>query len=144
MELPSVYDATNLANFMHGVLGEDDAARDLNWSVAQGDYDEPVVETMLAYGVDDLGSVTGLENIRRLRAIARRELWRTVMQRTVYKTDTNTEGGNEAHSQLHRHARQMFEMAGVAVMEAHTAAVRPPAPPAGGPVRNVYVPWGSK
>ncbi len=143
MPTPTSYDEQALADFMHDVLGADEVARDLNWSVPEGDYDEAVTETMLALGVESLGDVSGLENIRRLRAIARREVWRTVMQRTAHKTDTNTEGGNEAHSQLHTHARRMFEMAAVLVGDAYTDAVRPLPPPAGGALRNVYLPWGS-
>lgn len=148
MPIPTVYTELQLAEYMHQVLGDDEVARDLGWSVVEGDYDEAVEETMLALGVDDLAGVTGLANIRLLRAVARRELWRLVMQRTAHKTDTNTEGGNEAHSQIHTHARAMFQIAAAAVVEieavVYEVAARPTPPPSGGALRNVYVPWGSE
>ncbi|MFW6182848.1 MAG: hypothetical protein ACOC8X_03555 [Chloroflexota bacterium] len=138
MAIPTGYTEDELAQYMHETLGADDVARQLDWTPEEGHYDEAVFETLMAYGTDDIESITGLQNIRRLRAIARRELWRLVMQRTVHQRDTNTEGGNDAHSQVHRHAREMFKMADKDVEPAFTAA-----PPGSGPLTNKYRPWGS-
>lgn len=142
MPAPTAYTEQELADYMHGVLGNDEMARALNWSVDDGDYEDAVDETLLAYGVDDVATVTGRNNIRKLRAYARRELWRTVMQRTVGKHDTQAavEGGGESHSQIHAHARKMFRMA---EDEVQRLGVTLTAPPAGGSMTNKYKPWGS-
>jgi hypothetical protein len=117
--VPTAYTEQQLILYMAGILDEDKAvARQLGWTTAS-DYDEAVVETMLAMGVDDLAGVTGLASIRLLRAVARRELWRLVAQRSVQFVDATTEGGGEEHSQLYEHARQMAEQAAAEAEEAH-------------------------
>lgn len=115
MSVPTVYDEETLVLYMEDTLGAA-AVRQLDWSVAS-DYDEAVSETMLAMGTDDLATVTGLANIRLLRATARRELWRLVASRTAHLVDATTEGGGEDHSQLHEHARRMAEQAAAEVVE---------------------------
>ena len=113
MTIPTGYDHGALAAYMHELLGGDSAggiARTLKWSPVS-DYDEAVAETALALGVDDVAEVTGRDETRRLRAVARRELWRLVMQRTAHLVDASTEGGGQDHSQIWQHAQAMYESA---------------------------------
>lgn len=113
MAAPSSYTEQTLAEYMHGVLGNDEMARALSWSVAEGDYGDAVDETLLAYGVDDISEISGRNNIRKLRTLARRELWRLVMQRTagMHDTTAGVEAGGEEFSQIHAHARKMYDIA---------------------------------
>lgn len=142
MTVPASYTEQELKEYMAATLGEK-AAKLLDWTVAEGHYDEAATETAFAYGVDDVAEVSGRENIRRLRAIARRELWRSVMQRTMHLRDSNTETGNDAHSQIYRHATEQFELASAIVVEMDAKAVTLPVPPASGALPNKYIPWGS-
>lgn len=121
MTLPTGYaDEDALATYMDGVLGTDaDFAQQLNWSVAGGDYNEAVYETMFAYGTDDLSSISGMSNIRYLRALARRELWQLVMQRTGDRVDSGgaVEGGGVSNSQLYQHAKEQYRLAEAAAAQ---------------------------
>lgn len=83
MAPPSSYTEESFKDFLHDTIGDDkDLAELLGWTVAGGSYDEILNETLLAYGTDDIASVTGASNIRLLRAYGRVELWRSVAGRT--------------------------------------------------------------
>lgn len=108
--IPTSYDHGALASYMHELLGGDSPsgiARTLDWSPLS-DYDEAVAETAFALDVDDVAEVIGRDEIRFLRAVARRELWRLVMQRTAHLVDASTEGGGQEHSQIWQHAQAMY------------------------------------
>jgi hypothetical protein len=106
MAIPGAYSDSTLKAYMHSVLGA--VATTLGWSVAGGHYDEAVNETVAAYGVDDVTTVAGRDNIRHLRALARREVWRAVMQATVSHYDLSTDGAQRSRSQIHTQAKEMF------------------------------------
>lgn len=74
MATPTSYTEESLATYMHDVAGG--IATVLGWTVAGNSYAEPVNETLFAYGTDDIGTVSGPVNLRKLRALARREMWR--------------------------------------------------------------------
>lgn len=97
------YTATTLAEYMHTVLA--DSATALGWSVAAGSYAEPVNEVTLACGVDDLSQV---DDVRKVRALARQEVWRQVMNTTALDYTYSDAGGSYNRQQLYEHARQSF------------------------------------
>lgn len=96
-----------LAAFMERTLGRDELAASLDWSVMI-DYDDAVDETLLILNITDLTTVTGATALRRLRAVARAEVWRAVMQRTAGDYDATIDGDSYKRSQLHDHAALMY------------------------------------
>lgn len=58
----------------------------LNWTVDGGNYDEIVNECELVLEL----AIADATNIRALRAVGRRELWRTVMQATSNKATAHS------------------------------------------------------
>lgn len=81
MPAPAAYSEAELATYMHTVLGN--TAAELGW-VAATSYTEAVYETLLAYGV---ATIALAANIRKLRALARVQAWRLVVQQTAAEHD---------------------------------------------------------
>jgi hypothetical protein len=109
MAIPASYSEATLKAYMHAVLAA--VATTLGWTVDGGHYDEAANEAVAAYGVDDVADVSGRDNIRKLRALARREVWRAVMQATASHYDLNTDGASRDRSQIHAHAAAQYAMA---------------------------------
>lgn len=111
MAAPTSYTEDQLAKYMHDVLGDDELAAALDWRVEHDDYEEAVNESLLVYGVDSIDDITGRANIRKLRAIARAEVWRLVMSKTAGDYDVKLDSDSYSRSQLHKHAKAMYEHA---------------------------------
>jgi hypothetical protein len=109
MASPSSYTEETLATYAHTSLGA--VADVLEWTVADGDYDEIVNEALLAYGADDIATISGTDNIRKLRVLMRREVWRKVMTETALDYRISTGGETLDRQQAHEHAKAMFEQA---------------------------------
>lgn len=71
MTIPTAYTATALAEYQHQQLGP--VADALQWTVADGNYDEAVIDALLLYGVDTLTDATDIKKLRALAAVA---VWR--------------------------------------------------------------------
>lgn len=99
MPVPTAYTEDSLAAFMHAALR--DVATALGWSVAAGDYDEPVTDALIAYGEDDIADAT---DIQKLRALARVAVWQAAVDATVGDYDFSADGGSYSRSQLHAQA----------------------------------------
>lgn len=114
MAYPSGYTEATLKAYMHTVLTTKMTGSEiLGWSVASGDYDEAVNESLAVYGVDDITTISGRDNIRLLRAIARQELWRAVATATAGFFDYD-HGDSDAvykRSQVHKQAKSMLALA---------------------------------
>ena len=78
MAAPTSYDENTLAVYMDTLLGS--LADVLDWTSGSGSFDEAINETLLAYGVDDIADAT---DIRKLRTLARREVWALAVQALV-------------------------------------------------------------
>lgn len=115
MAIPAGYTEETLAQYMYSLITNDDAVNEfataLRWSVANGSYQDAVDEAIAAYGVDDITAISGRENIRRLRAVARVELWRSVVQRTVPSYQVSDGTTTTSRNQLYEHAKEMYDMA---------------------------------
>jgi len=107
--IPSVYTEKLFAGYLDAVLGE--TADTLGWSVGGGQYDEAVNETLLAYGERDIGAITGLENLRKLRTLGRVAVWRAVVGAVSGDYDFAADGGDFDRSQVWEHAKRMFDAA---------------------------------
>lgn len=111
MAIVTSYTEDALKVYLAAVLG--DTATYLKWTVADGDYDEVVNEALYSYGADAIGDISGRANIRKLRMIARRELWRAVMAAASRKhsiTSSSPGGGSTNEGMVFDHAKEMFEM----------------------------------
>lgn len=104
MPAPSVYTELTLKDYIHRILGA--VADVLSWSVPNGSYDEIVNETLLVYGESDISEITGEDNIRKLRTLARRETWRAVIQETAASYDFQSGGGSYSRSLIHKMAME--------------------------------------
>lgn len=106
MAVPTSYTEDGLKAYMIAVLGA--VAEVLGWSVVGGQVDEPVIESLLAYGTDDISTITGLDNIKKIRTLARREVWRAVMDETAADYDFTADGGSYSRAQIHKMAMENF------------------------------------
>jgi len=105
MAAPMSYTESTLAEFMLECLK--DVATALGWT-GLSDVQEAVNETLLAYGVSDIASAT---EIRKLRGLARREVWRQVRSATAGDYDFSADGGSYHRSQIHAQAKLEFALA---------------------------------
>jgi hypothetical protein len=83
----------------------------LGWTVDGGDYDEALNETLLAYGQTDITLISGDDNLRKLRALGRVEVWRAVMADVSLDYDFKADGGDYRRSQMYEQARDQFHRA---------------------------------
>lgn len=87
MPAPTAYTEATLATFMLAELG--DVAGVLGWTT-QDAVQEAINEALLVYGVDDIADAT---DIPKLRALARRQAWRSAVNSLTTRYDfTNPEG----------------------------------------------------
>lgn len=106
MAAPTSYTESTLATFMLDCLK--DVATALGWT-ALANVQEAVNETLLAYGVDSIASVAGRENIRKLRALARVEVWRLVV--AAVSGDYDFKAGQESFSRSQVHEQALKSLA---------------------------------
>lgn len=85
MALPTSYTETEFKEYLNNQLSAS-IAGSLGWTVDGGSYDEIVIDVELVLGQ----VIADVTNIRSLRAVGRRELWRTVMQVTSNKATAAT------------------------------------------------------
>lgn len=109
MSAPASYTEATLAAYMHSALG--DTATALGWAAGTASYGEAINETLLAYGAGDIATVTGNDNIARLRALARAEAWRQVAAYTAGNFDFSADGASYNRSQMHAQAKAAVQMA---------------------------------
>lgn len=108
MAAPSSYSETGLADYMHTVLGP--VATALAYT-SPASYVEAVNEALLDYGTDDISTVSGRDNIRKLRALAMVQVWRMVVQQL--STDYDFSAGNSTfnRSQMQKQAAEALSRA---------------------------------
>lgn len=109
MAAPSSYTESQLKTLMHGLLGR--VATALGWSVAGGDYDEPVNDALLAGGWSDISEVSGAAAITKLRTLAKVAVWRWVVPATAAHIDIKSGPSEMDWSQLHAQARTALALA---------------------------------
>lgn len=96
MPLPTSYDEDGFKAYLHGRLNRGGVADAFGWSVAAGSYDEIVNDTLLAYGLTDVGDAADLA---KLRALGRLALWQAAEEAAVLEisyTADNTTFNREA------------------------------------------------
>lgn len=105
MSIPTGYDETGCANLMLSYI--DAVAGQMGWT-GLSNVQESVNETILAYGVTDIANCT---DIRKVRTLARREIWRQVRAATSGSHDFEADGGKYSMSQIHAMACSEFDIA---------------------------------
>lgn len=115
MSAPTSYTEATLASYMHSVLG--DVATALGWAAGTASYGEAVNEALLVYGVDSISSVSGRDNIAKLRALARVEAWRQVAAYTAGGYDFTADGASYQRSQMHAQAMASMRTAEADAMQ---------------------------
>jgi hypothetical protein len=114
MAAPTVYTEKTLADFMQATLA--DLATTLGWTTTPDDYQEAVNEALLTYGTSAISTITGTTNIRKLRAIARVQVWRQVVAAVAGDYDFEADGAKFDRSQVQEMARQALALAEVDAM----------------------------
>jgi hypothetical protein len=107
MAAPTSYTEADLKAYMHSLANK--AGMNLGWSVANGNYDEPVNEVELVFDA----AIDEITNMLALRAVARRELWRSVMAATTHlATSQSGIGGSIAYGKTtFDRAKDLFKFA---------------------------------
>ena len=91
MAYSTAYSEPELAAYLSTVVGS--ISDVLGWDSGDWHYLEAINEALAAYGTDDIASITGTANVRKLRALARRELWRSVVAGLASFIDFNAPDG---------------------------------------------------
>jgi hypothetical protein len=106
MPIPTSYTEQTLIAYMRdGVLKR--TAQQLQL-VDAADYVDAVTEVTIALGVSDIGQAT---DMARLRAVARREAWRTAMQQAAGEHHSEVDGKANDRQQIYDHCATMYDQA---------------------------------
>jgi len=112
MAIPASYTEKTLAEFMHTTLGKTAKALAINFGPNDaGDYAEAVNDALLAYGTEDIATISGVANIMKLRALARVYAWQHVVNNFATLYDFSADGGQYSRSQMFKQAKESLELA---------------------------------
>lgn len=112
MPAPTSYTEKSLAEYMHLTLGKVAKALDLHFAPdGPGDYAEAVNDTLLAYGAEDIATITGMANIKKLRALAAACAWQYVVNNFAALYDFSADGASYSRSQLFENAQKALQVA---------------------------------
>lgn len=116
MPIPTSYSEKTLAEYMHAMLGKTARALDLHFDPnGPGDYTEAVNDTLLAYGTDDITTISGTSAIVKLRALAKAFAWQYAVNNFAALYDFSADGGNYRRNQMFEAAKKMYESASAEV-----------------------------
>lgn len=112
MAIPASYTEKSLAEFMHVSLGKTAKALAINFAPdGPGDYAEAVNDALLAYGTQDIASISGVAAIMKIRALARVYAWQYVVSNFAALVDFSADGGQYSRSQMFKQAKESLELA---------------------------------
>jgi hypothetical protein len=115
MPPPTVYSEAIFSDYLFGVLGE--VGPMLGWTAGSPAVQEALNDTLLEYGetiianIISTNGVQGTRQIRRLRALGRRAIWRAVVQATTGKYAFSDAGQSFHREQINEMAREEFKIA---------------------------------
>lgn len=137
MPLPDAYTEPKLAEYMHTTLGEAAAVMGyVHPGAGMGVYQENVYDVLLAYGVADIADAT---DIALLRALAKREAWRKVMNESAGRYDVTADEATFKRSQLHTQAKANYQTASAEAAQLDNSATGTDEDTAT-PIPFIYVP----
>jgi len=109
MSVPTSYTETELAEYMHSVLGTYITSA-LSLSVGGSSYAEPVIDTLIELGVSDISEIEA-EDIPGLRATARVMALRTAITQAAGKYDFGTDSQDFKRSQMFKNMKDALAIA---------------------------------
>jgi hypothetical protein len=109
MAVPTAYTTSSLAVYLKYVPG--DLIDVLGWDTDSPQVVEAVNDALLEYGETDATSISGTDAIRRLRALGRRAIWRSIIQATANWYSITDNGQKLERQQVHAQALKAFEQA---------------------------------
>lgn len=109
MSIPASYTESTLADYMKDQLKT--IATILGWATTPTDYQEAVNEALLAYGETNIANITGAANLRKLRALARVEVWKAALAAVTGDFDFSADGGSYKRDQVFQHIKDNLSQA---------------------------------
>lgn len=109
MPPPTTYSEAILADYLASALG--DLADVLGWTAGSPQVQEAVTDALLEMGVTAIALVATPLQIRGLRALGRRAIWRAAVQATSAKYDFGDSDARFTRSQMHSQALESLKMA---------------------------------
>lgn len=95
----------------------------LGWTAGSVQVQEALNDTLLEYGEPTIANIVnttganGTRNLRRLRALGRRAIWRAVVQATAGKYQVGSSEWQLSRQQIHTQAKGAFEIASSECLE---------------------------
>jgi hypothetical protein len=115
MPAPTTYNEAGFASYLTSVLGE--LAAVIGWDAGSPQVREAVSDALLDLGVTSIGDVTTPSDIRGLRALGRRAIWRAVVQATAGKYDFSDSDAKFSRSQINSQALEALKIAAADCIE---------------------------
>lgn len=114
MPAPTLYSESTYADYLASVLGS--LADVLGWDAGSVQVQEAVFDALLDLqaaipSIATIADVTTAFQIRGLRALGRRAIWRAVVQATAGKYDFSDSDANFKRSQMNSQAREFLKLA---------------------------------
>lgn len=112
MAIPTSYTEKTLGQYMQTLLGA--VARGLALNAGPndaGDFTEAVNDCLLAYGTEDISTISGIAPITKIRALARVYAWQYVVTNFAALYDFSADGGQYNRSQLFKQAKESLVLA---------------------------------
>lgn len=109
MPAPSQYSEAIYADYLFSVLGE--VAAMLGWTAGSVQIQEAVADALLDLNVASIALATTPSQIRGLRALGRRAIWRAVVQATSGKYDFGDSDAKFSRSQIQAQALAAYKLA---------------------------------
>lgn len=109
MPPPTAYSESIFADYLAGRLA--DLGPVLGWDAGSEAVIEAVNDALLEYGTTDISLVTGAANIKALRALGRRAIWRAVVQAVAGNYDFADSDAKFTRSQVQAMALEALKRA---------------------------------
>jgi len=112
MAFPTGYTELTLGQFMFKTLG--DVATVLEISEPTEDanaLEEAVYETLLNYGTNDISTISGLSNIKKLRVLAKVQAWQFAVDNLAAQHKFSADGASFELQQVYDQAKKNLESA---------------------------------
>lgn len=107
--LTAYHTEVELGLYMISQLGE--TGETLGWTSRDMVVSEAVTDALFDYGETDVEAITGTSNLRKLRALARRAIWRAVVHETTHYYAVADGGQRLDRPTVNKQARQSLEQA---------------------------------
>lgn len=115
MPVPTQYSEATFTEYQVSVLGS--LASQLGWDNGSPQVQEAMADALLEFGQTSIAAITEPVDMRRLRALGRRAIWRAAVQATAGKYDFRDSDASFNRSQINAQAREMLKLAEADALE---------------------------